>query len=58
MDAHALLDLSKNRLAIRKKTERTNGLEYTERRVILPADAEIPGETSHARPPAKADLRS
>jgi len=41
----AMLDLSKNRVAIRKKTERKNGLEYTERRLILPRDAEIPGET-------------
>ncbi|WP_440772694.1 hypothetical protein [Natronorubrum sp. DTA28] len=41
----SLLDLSKNRLAVRRKTERKNGLEYTERRVILPADASIPGET-------------
>ncbi|ELY39148.1 hypothetical protein [Natronorubrum tibetense] len=41
----SLLDLSKNRLAVRRKTERKNGLEYTERRVILPTDASIPGET-------------
>ncbi|MFA9428392.1 hypothetical protein [Natronorubrum sp. A-ect3] len=41
----AMLDLSKNRVAIRKRTERKNGLEYTERRLILPEDAEIPGET-------------
>ncbi|WP_440767381.1 hypothetical protein [Natronorubrum sp. DTA7] len=40
----SLLDLSKNRLAVRRKTERKNGLEYTERRVLLPADASIPGE--------------
>ena len=40
----SLLDLSKNRLAVRRKTERKNGLEYTERRVILPTDASIPGE--------------
>jgi len=42
----AMLDLSKNRVAIRKRTERKNGLEYTERRLILPADAAIPGERS------------
>ncbi|TYT61722.1 hypothetical protein [Natrialba swarupiae] len=41
----AMLDLSKHRLAVRKRTERKNGLKYTERRLILPADAEIPGET-------------
>ncbi len=41
----ALLELSKHRLAVRKRSQRKNGLEYTERRVVLPADAEIPGET-------------
>ncbi|WP_253184596.1 hypothetical protein [Natrialba sp. SSL1] len=40
----ALLDLSRNRLAIRRTSQRKNGLEYTERRVLLPADAAIPGE--------------
>ncbi|AHG01768.1 hypothetical protein HALLA_00320 (plasmid) [Halostagnicola larsenii XH-48] len=40
----AALDLSKNRLAVRKRTERKNGLEYTERRLVVPADAAIPGE--------------
>nr|WP_086009761.1 hypothetical protein [Natronococcus occultus] len=40
----AILDLSKNRLGVRRATERKNGLEYTERRVILPDDAAIPGE--------------
>ncbi|AHG02388.1 hypothetical protein HALLA_21015 (plasmid) [Halostagnicola larsenii XH-48] len=42
----AALDLSKNRLAVRKRTERKNGLEYTERRLVLPANAAIPGESS------------
>ncbi|NUC74815.1 hypothetical protein HTZ84_21360 [Haloterrigena sp. SYSU A558-1] len=42
----AVLDLSKNRLAVRRKTERKNGLEYTERRLLLPADASIPGAGS------------
>jgi len=41
----AVLDLSNHRVAVRKRTERKNGLEYTERRLVLPADAEIPGET-------------
>ncbi len=41
----ALLDLSKHRVAVRKRTERKNGLEYTERRLVLPTDAAIPGET-------------
>ncbi|WP_137291519.1 hypothetical protein [Natronorubrum halophilum] len=44
----ALLDLSKNRLAVRRRTERKNGLEYTERRVILPTDAAFPGESRRA----------
>ena len=41
-----LLDLSMNRLAIRKRTERKNGLEYTEHRIVLPEDVDIPGETT------------
>lgn len=45
----ALLDLTKNRIAIRRKTERKNGLSYTERRIILPSDAEIPGETGRSQ---------
>ncbi len=40
----ALLDLSKSRLAIKKKAQRKNGLTYTERRVLLMDDADIPGE--------------
>ncbi len=39
----ALLDLSKHRVAVRKRTQRKNGLEYTERRLVLPTDAAIPG---------------
>ncbi len=41
----ALLDLSKHRVVVRKRTERKNGLEYTERRLVLSTDAAIPGET-------------
>ena len=44
----ALLDLSNNRVAIRKRTERTNGLEYTERRLIIPTDVRIPSETRYS----------
>ncbi|SFC59752.1 hypothetical protein SAMN05444422_111109 [Halobiforma haloterrestris] len=40
----AMLDLSKNRLAVRRRQERKNGLEYTERRLVIPVDAELPGE--------------
>ena len=46
----AILELSNNRLAVKKRTQRKNGLEYTERRLILPADAEIPGEMPAHRP--------
>ncbi|MXV63315.1 hypothetical protein GS429_14820 [Natronorubrum sp. JWXQ-INN-674] len=56
----ALLDLSKNRLAVRRRTERKNGLEYTERRVILPTAAAIPGRTREdgdSRAPETADVR-
>ncbi len=42
----AVLDLSTHRVAVRRQKERKNGLEYTERRLVLPEDAEIPGESS------------
>jgi hypothetical protein len=51
----ALLEISKHRLAVRKQTERKNGLSYTERRVLIPIDAEIPGE-SMGDSPATADV--
>jgi regulator of replication initiation timing len=51
----ALLELSKHRLAIRKQTERKNGLSYTERRVLIPTDAEIPGDQPTG-PPETADV--
>lgn len=44
-----VLDLAKSRVAIRRRTELKNGLEYTERRLILPENAAIPGETSNAK---------
>ncbi|ELY54919.1 hypothetical protein C491_17519 [Natronococcus amylolyticus DSM 10524] len=50
----ALLELSKHRLAVHRKTQRKNGLSYTERRVVLPADADIPGES--APTPETADV--
>ncbi|MCL9817461.1 hypothetical protein [Natronocalculus amylovorans] len=46
----ALLDLTQNRIALRRKKERKNGLSYTERRVILPTDAAIPGEFGRDTP--------
>ena len=51
----AILDLSKNRLAVRRTSQRKNGLEYTERRVILPADASIPGESRRSDRGEKPD---
>lgn len=51
----AMIDFSKNRLAVCRRIERKNGLEYTERRVILPTDATIPGETSKAKPTEQQD---
>ncbi|TYL37241.1 hypothetical protein CV102_18175 [Natronococcus pandeyae] len=51
----ALLDLSKHRLAVRKQTERKNGLSYTERRVLLPTDADLPGDQP-AGSPETADV--
>ncbi len=45
-----LLDLSRHRLAVHKKSERKNGHLYTERRVLLPTDAELPGESSTGTP--------
>ncbi|ELY81934.1 hypothetical protein [Natrinema gari] len=44
----ALLDLSKHRLAVERRRQRKNGLEYTERRVVLMADADVPGDRPSA----------
>ncbi|QZA87891.1 hypothetical protein K0C01_08790 [Salinarchaeum sp. IM2453] len=38
--------LTRNRIQVKKKTRRTDGLTYKERRIIIPDDAEIPGESS------------
>ncbi|WP_312911777.1 hypothetical protein [Natronosalvus caseinilyticus] len=46
----SILELSNHRVAVRKRTERKNGLEYIERRLIIPADVEIPGETTTPAP--------
>ena len=51
----ALLDLTKNRIAIRRKKERKNGLSYTERRVILPSDVSIPGELGGSSAAGESD---
>jgi hypothetical protein len=45
----AILRLTNNRLVIRKKEKRQNGLSYQERRLILPEDSSIPGETMRSR---------
>ncbi|AGB38833.1 coiled-coil domain-containing protein [Natronococcus occultus] len=39
----AVLELSKNRLAVHRTSQRKNGLSYTERRLVVPTDADIPG---------------
>lgn len=46
----ALLDLAKHRLYDELRSWRADGLQYKERRVVLPSDAEIPGETSPSEP--------
>jgi hypothetical protein len=38
-----LRELAKSRVYIERRTHRKDGLEYTERRLVLPSDAEIPG---------------
>lgn len=42
--------LAKDRLYIQKRNHRKDGLRYQERRLILPSDSEIPGETSASSP--------
>ncbi|MFA9428395.1 hypothetical protein [Natronorubrum sp. A-ect3] len=54
----AILELSKNRLAVHKRTQRKNGLEYTERRLVLPTDAEIPGEKTGSSANTESDSSS
>jgi cell division septum initiation protein DivIVA len=52
----ALLELSKHRLAVHRKTQRKNGLSYTERRLVLPTDADVPGEPPrHRRQPTSTE---
>ena len=41
----AVLDLTKGRLYDELRTHRKDGLQYKERRLVVPADAAIPGET-------------
>lgn len=42
----ALLDLTKDRLYVKRKNRRKDGLSYKERRIVLPEESEIPGETT------------
>ena len=44
----AILRLSNNRLVIRRKEKKQDGLAYQERRLILPEDSSIPGETTNS----------
>ncbi|WP_237560644.1 hypothetical protein [Halostella litorea] len=41
----SLVELTKNRTYVKLRKRRKDGLEYKERRLTLPADAEIPGES-------------
>jgi uncharacterized coiled-coil protein SlyX len=42
----ALTDLTKGRLYVTQKNRRKDGLSYKERRIVLPEESEIPGETT------------
>lgn len=48
--------LAKDRLYTEKRSHRKDGLKYKERRLILPTDSEIPGETPVSQPPETADV--
>lgn len=54
----ALVDLTNGRLYVKRRNRRKDGLAYKERRVILPEDSEIPGETTSPEPstPETADV--
>lgn len=55
----ALLDLTKGRLYVKRKNRRKDGLSYEERRVVLPEESEIPGETTfETSDPETADVSS
>jgi DNA repair exonuclease SbcCD ATPase subunit len=41
----AIQELTTNRVYVERRNRRKDGLQYKERRLILPADSEIPGET-------------
>ena len=53
----ALLDLTKDRLYVKRKNRRKDGLSYKERRIVLPEESEIPRETTfETDPPETADV--
>ena len=55
----ALLDLTKGRLYMKRKNRRKDGLSYKERRIVLPEESEIPGETTfETSDPETADVSS
>jgi uncharacterized coiled-coil protein SlyX len=49
-------ELANHRVYIEKRTHRKDGLTYKERRLVVPSDADIPGESSHERDPGTTDL--
>jgi hypothetical protein len=51
----ALLDLANHRLYDELRSRRADGLQYKERRVVLPAEAEIPGETHGSSDSAESE---
>ncbi|WP_436929295.1 hypothetical protein [Halosimplex halobium] len=51
----ALLDLANHRLYDELRSRRADGRQDRERRVVLPADAAIPGETRSTDEPADAE---
>ncbi|WP_084802726.1 hypothetical protein [Halorientalis sp. IM1011] len=50
-----LRELAKSRVYIDRRTHRKDGLEYTERRLVLPSDADIPGGTGTTDDPPATD---
>lgn len=53
----ALTDLTKGRPYVTQKNRRKDGLSYKERRIVLPDESEIPGETTfETDPPETADV--
>jgi hypothetical protein len=49
-------ELANHRVYVEKRTHRKDGLQYKERRLVVPSDADIPGEGTHQRDPGTTDL--